>query len=581
MTLEDRPNVILVLTDDQGYGDLGCHGNPVVRTPNLDRLHSDSVRLTDFHVDPMCSPTRAALMTGRYSARTGVWSTLRGRYMLRRDEVTMADRFGASGYRTGIFGKWHLGDNYPYRPQDRGFHDVLTFGGGVIGEIPDYWDNDYFADMYRRDGELERFADYCTDVWFAEATKFIEANREQPFLCYLSTNAPHGPLNVHERYSRPYEEAGVPKDRAKYYGMIANIDENLGRLRRRLDELGLTENTIVIFIGDNGTTGGAGLDKDGFPTSGYNAGMRGKKCWAYEGGHRNACFMHWPAGGLTGGRDARPISAHIDMLPTLIDLCGLVQPENAALDGVSLAPLLKGGEADWPDRTLLVHNQQVDTPEKYKDFSVMTDRWRLVQTTQWGPGRQELFDIQNDPGQRCDLSDKHPEIVSTLLSAYDEWWDDVSARFDECSEVVIGSEEDPTVLTAHSWHGREGMYNQRHVRPGLVDNGWWVVEVARDGEYEFELRRWPIEVDEPIRAPLPGRTGVPFVEDLLPGEAIPVVRARLQVGDFDGEHTVGEDDHAAVFRVSLRAGSTRLQTWLINERGSDRGAYYVYAKKVS
>ena len=575
------PNVVLVLTDDQGYGDLACHGNPVIQTPHMDRLHDESVRLADFHVDPMCSPTRAALMTGRYSARTGVWSTLRGRYLLRRDETTMADVFAASGYRTGIFGKWHLGDNYPYRPQDRGFHDVLTFGGGVIGEIPDYWDNDYFGDTYRRNGGLEPFADYCTDVWFTEATKFIEANREGPFFCYISTNAPHGPLNVHERYSKPYLDQGVPEHRAKFYGMITNIDENLGRLRQRLEELGLAENTILIFIGDNGTAQGCGLNREGFVTNGYNAGLRGKKCWAYEGGHRNACFVLWPTGGIVDGRDVAPVTAHLDVLPTLIDLCGLGSPEDVAFDGSSLAPLLRGDSSEWPERTLLVHNQQLDTPQKHKDFAVITDRWRLVQTTQWGPGRRELFDIQTDPGQEQDLSEQHPEVVPELLTAYDAWWDDVSQRFDEHCEIVVGGDEEtPATLTAHSWHGEQGIYNQWHVRPGVVDNGWWAVEVARDGEYEFELRRWPVEADAPIRAGLPGRTEVPFVDDLLPGEPIPVIRARLQVGDIDDEQSVGEGDRAVVFRMCLRAGSTRVQTWLVDEDGTERGAYYVYVRRI-
>ena len=204
-----RPNVILVVTDDQGYGDLGCYGNSVLQTPNLDALYAQSVRLEDYHVDPMCAPTRAALMTGRYAARTGVWSTLMGRYIMRRDEVTMGDVFSASGYRTGLFGKWHLGDNYPYRPQDRGFEEVLSFGGGVVGEAPDYWDNDYFDATYMRNGRPERLTRYCTDLWFDEAIRFVESHRDEPFFCYVPTNTPHGPFDVHEKYSRPYLEQGL------------------------------------------------------------------------------------------------------------------------------------------------------------------------------------------------------------------------------------------------------------------------------------------------------------------------------------------------------------------------------------
>ena len=190
------PNVVLVVTDDQGYGDLGCHGNPILRTPNLDALYRRSVRLTDFHVGPTCAPTRASLMTGRYCNRTGVWHTIMGRSLLRRDEVTMADVFAAGGYRTGIFGKWHLGDNYPYRPQDRGFHEVLIHGGGGVGQTPDAWGNDYFDDTYLHNGTPEKFSGYCTDVWFDGAMRFIEDNRDRPFFAYLATNAPHSPYRV-------------------------------------------------------------------------------------------------------------------------------------------------------------------------------------------------------------------------------------------------------------------------------------------------------------------------------------------------------------------------------------------------
>ncbi|NKB65436.1 MAG: sulfatase-like hydrolase/transferase [Candidatus Latescibacteria bacterium] len=381
-----KPNVILLLTDDQGYGDLGCHGNPVLRTPHLDRLYGHSVRLTDYHVEAMCAPTRAALMTGRYPARTGVWSTLWGRYIMRRDESTLGDIFSAAGYRTGLFGKWHLGDNYPYRPQDRGFAEVLSFGGGVIGEIPDYWNNDNFTATYLHNGRPQRHARYCTDIWFSEAMKFIEAAPEAPFFCYISTNAPHSPFDIDEKYSLPYLRQGIPQERARFYGMIANIDENVGRLRAGLEARDLDRDTILIFMGDNGTAAGTGLAKDGFPTDGFNAGMRGKKTWVYDGGHRNACFFHWPQGDIVGGRDVDRLTAHIDILPTLVDLCGL-EPGAAAVDGASLAPLLRRAAIEWPDRAVIVHQQQVDKPVKYKDFTVMTDRWRLVRTGRWRPPR--------------------------------------------------------------------------------------------------------------------------------------------------------------------------------------------------
>ncbi|MHC4286035.1 MAG: arylsulfatase [Planctomycetota bacterium] len=274
-----RPNVILVITDDQGYGDLGCHGNPVIQTPNLDRLYSQSIRLTDFHVDPTCSPTRSALMTGHYSTRTGVWHTIMGRSLLGKHEVTIADVFSGSEYRTGIFGKWHLGDNYPFRPQDRGFNEVLVHGGGGVGQGPDFWGNDYFDDTYQHNGKFKKFSGYCTDVWFDGAMKFIEANKERPFFCYLTTNAPHGPYNVAEKYKKMYEDnKDVPN--AAFYGMITNIDENMGRLMKKLKAEGLEKDTILIFMTDNGTSAGY-RGKQG-QIKGYNAGMRGTKGSEYD-----------------------------------------------------------------------------------------------------------------------------------------------------------------------------------------------------------------------------------------------------------------------------------------------------------
>ncbi len=577
--MPSSPNVILILTDDQGYGDFACHGNPWLRTPHLDALHADSVRLTDFHVDPMCAPSRAGLMTGRYSARTGVWSTLYGRYIMSLDETTVADVFRTAGYATGLFGKWHLGDTWPYRPQDRGFDETLSFGGGVVGEIPDYWNNDYFNATYMRNGVPERFEDrYCTDVWFDEALAFIERHRPEPFFCYIPTNAPHGPYDVHPRYSAPYAAMGVPQQRARFYGMITNIDENVGRLRQRLAGLGLADNTILIFMGDNGTASGCNLHKGGFVQDGYNAGMRGKKCWAFEGGHRNACFIHWPDGGLTGGRDIGALSAQIDLLPTVIDLCGLRTPQ-ARLDGRSLAPVLRDqAPAHADDRVLCVHNQQRDTPLKNKDFQVMTANWRLAQTMQWGPGERELFDIRNDPGQERNVIDKHADVAARLMAEYERWWDSVSERFGDISPIHIGGEESPVKITAHAWHGEEGLYSQRHVRPGLVDNGYWPLEAVAAGEYEFRLCRWPEETNAAIRAALPPRVDVPFVRNFLPGEALPIVSARIRVGDFDATAPVAAHDRAIVFRTYLPAGRTRLETFFTDEDGTVRGAYYVYVR---
>jgi len=545
-----RPNVVLVITDDQGYGDLGCHGNPVIQTPNLDRLYTQSIRLTNFHVGPTCSPTRAALMTGHYCNRTGVWHTIMGRSLLRKDEVTVADVFSAGGYRTAIFGKWHLGDNYPFRPQDRGFGEVLIHGGGGVGQGPDYWGNDYFDDTYFHNGKPKKFTGYCTDIWFDEAMEFIEANKERPFFCYIPTNAPHGPYNVADKYSKPYRDKGVDSRQANFYGMITNIDENMGRLMHRLKQLGLEENTILIFMTDNGTSGS------------YSGGMRGKKGSEYEGGHRVPCFIRWPSGGLTGVSDIDRLTAHIDLLPTLIEMCGLKEPRGVKFDGDSLVQLLTGQDKSWPDRTLITDSQRIEHPEKWRKSAVMTDRWRLIN------GR-ELYDIKADPGQKNDIADGQPQVVEKLRKAYEDWWTDVSQRFDEYCETILGSDrQNPTRLMSHDWHGPKGPWSQGAVRSGMQANGFWAVEVARDGRYQFELRRWPKELDAPINEAIPG------------GKAITATEARLRIADADMTMPVPREAHAVTFEVRLKAGKTRLQTWFTDNRGNSRGAYYVYVKRL-
>ncbi len=545
------PNIILVITDDQGYGDLACHGNPVIKTPNLDELYRRSVRLTNFHVGPTCSPTRAALMTGRYCNRTGVWHTIMGRSLLRKDEVTIADIFSDAGYRTAIFGKWHLGDNYPFRPHDRGFAEALVHGGGAIGNTPDYWGNDYFDDTYYHNGRPEKFKGYCTDVWFEQAMKFIEANRNRPFFCYLPTNAAHGPYRVPERYTRLY---GDNKNvNPNFYGMITNIDDNIGWLTAQLKQLGIENNTILIFMTDNGTSAGRTV---------CNAGMRGQKGSEYDGGHRVPCFIRYPAAGIKAGTDADRLTAHVDLLPTLIELCGINAAAAVNLDGSSLVPLLTANPDNWPSRTLITDSQRIDHPKKWRKSAVMTDRWRLVN------GR-ELYDINTDPGQKQNLADKHPNIVAELRRDYEKWWEDVSKRFDEYCEIIVGSDyENPTRLTTHDWHA-DGPWDQTQIsKNNRPNNGFWALQVARPGNYRISLRRWPKEVNAPITAAIPG------------GKAIKATTARLKIAGFDLTQPIREDTTAATFTLKLKPGKTRLQTWFTDDNGASLGAYYVYVKRI-
>jgi len=529
--------VVLVLTDDQGYGDFSVHGNSVLETPHIDSLHAESARLVDFHVDPSCAPTRAALLTGRYSARAGVWDTSSGRQILRRDEITVADVFRKNGYRTAIFGKLHLGHNYPYLPENRGFDESLVHYSGGIGQGPDYWGNDYFDDTYFRAGTPEKVSGYCADIWFGEGLRFIEENKERPFFLYVSTNTPHGPYRVPEKYSRPFIEKGVPEPRASFYGMCVNIDDHVGALRLRLQELGLEKNTIFIFMTDNGGTAGLELSEKyhGWVVSGYNAGMRGGKQSMYEGGHRVPCFVRWPSGGIGGpaGHDVEPLTAHFDLMPTLIDLCGLTPPTGLRFDGKSLAPLLRAADAEWPDRKLVaaVHREQF--PPRWYRTAVLTERWRLI-------GGDELYDMEQDFAQRNDVALEHPEVLADLRAFYREHYRDVSTKFGEFSHLVIGAPEaNPTYLTSHDL---------------LEDDKVLAVDVVRAGSYEITLA------------------------DQRPVQKIPlgIQAVRVQLGDVEVQQTVAPDSHRVVLSARLVAGEQFLKTWLTDARtGVLRDAKFV------
>ncbi|MDA0709934.1 MAG: arylsulfatase [bacterium] len=480
-----KPNVVFVITDDQGYGDLGCHGNDTLQTPHIDHLYSESLRFTNFHVGPTCAPTRAGLLTGRYCNCTGVWHTIGGRSLLRADETTLADFFKAAGYRTGMFGKWHLGDNYPFHPHNRGFDEALYHGGGGVHQTPDYWGNTYFNDTYFRNGQPESFRGYCTDIWFDEAMSFIDRSGDDPFFCYVPTNAPHSPFNVPDPYRELYDQADIPDARKRFYGMITNIDENVGRLRRYLQMKQLDRDTLFIFMTDNGTAAGCQFDADGFVSDGYNAGLRGQKGSEYDGGHRVPFFLHWPGGGYSEGRDIHTLTANIDFLPTLCDLCQVTLPDSATarLNGTSLKPLIERS-AHLPERTLVTDSQRVEHPEKWRKSATMTDRWRLI-------NGKELYDIQIDREQRQDVAGQHPETVDQLRSAYERWWDQVSERFDEDVAIPIATPHEPvSILTTHDWHNEDSncAWNQAAVRRGHICNGRWTIEVREPGRYQFELR---------------------------------------------------------------------------------------------
>ena len=497
-------------------------------------------------------------MSGRYSTRTGVWHTIMGRSLMATSELTVAEVFQSAGYRTGMFGKWHLGENYPLRPTDQGFDYSVRHGGGGVGQGPDWWSNDYFDDTYWRNDVPEKFTGYCTDIWFDEAKKFIARNRDRRFFCYLSTNAPHGPLNVDAKWSDPYLERGVAPNQAKFYGMIENIDWNLGKLLDQLDRLGIAGDTIVVFMTDNGTADGRVDHKlvEQGKWGGFDAGMRGAKGSEYDGGHRVPFLIRWPGGALGGGkgREDGYLCAHIDVLPTLASLCGVDLPDGPALDGIDLAPRLRDPAAAMPDRTLFVHSQRIPDPEKWRRCAVMTERWRLVNGV-------ELFDIQAHPGQRDDVAAEHPEVVARLTQAYDGWWDSLSAVFDQPVRIGLGSDrEQTTQLHPHDWQvtaQRKSSWHQNHVRRGHLGQGVWFVDVLRPGRYQIELRRWPRHVDRPLEAR----------------------EARLVVGDRDFRQPIDEGATECTFSIDLPAGPPTLQTVMTLDSGETRGEYFVYVTR--
>jgi arylsulfatase A-like enzyme/acetyl esterase/lipase len=448
-----RPNIIYVMTDDQGYGDIAAHGNQVLQTPNLDRLHDQSLRLTEFHVSPTCAPTRSALLTGRHEFRSGITHTILERERLALDAVTLPQLLRrAAGYTTGIFGKWHLGDEAEYQPGRRGFDRVFIHGGGGIGQsypgsCGDAPGNTYFDPVIRSDGEFVRTKGYCTDVFFGAALDWIDRSRQEqkPFFCYVTPNCPHAPYDCppgsDEKYLAPLEAAGIkdPKQRAtiaRFYAMIENIDTNMGRLLAKLDEWGLAEDTLVVFSTDNGTAAGSPV---------FNDGMRGTKGTPHRGGTRVPSFWRWP-GTLPAGVDVAAVTAHIDVLPTFCELAGATLPPAVAakVEGRSLVPLLEDAEAAWPDRLLVTHvgrwKRGKAAESALRNCRIREGRWQLVNTKD-RPDAWELYDLAADPGEQQNVAAEHPEVVARLGKAYDSWWESVQG--DLVNEDLDGPAENP------------------------------------------------------------------------------------------------------------------------------------------
>ncbi|MHB8864202.1 MAG: arylsulfatase [Pirellulaceae bacterium] len=556
----DRPNVVLIMTDDQGIGDFGVNGNKVIETPHIDAMAKRSATMTTFYVSPVCSPTRACLMTGRYNYRTRCIDTYVGRSMMDPEETTIAELLSGAGYATGVFGKWHLGDCYPMRAIDQGFHEALVHRGGGLAQPSEPRENKnrYTNPILFHNGQQVQTTGYCADVYFNAAASFIEKSHSEQknFFVYLATNTPHDPFHdVPAELLRHYQAkqealaalivgqrspeqlAKEVDSLARIAAMITNVDQNVGKLFDTLARLGLTDNTLVMFLVDNGPN-----------TRRYVGHRRGMKSEVHDGGVRAPLWLHWPAR-LAAGRTCDQLSAHIDLTPTILDACGVAPPKGLRLDGLSLMPLLEGRDIAWPERTLVLQSHRGDVPVRYHHFMIRDQQWKLLHASGFGRERFEgepafeLYDMLDDPTESRSLLAEQPEVFQRLKQAYDQWFDDVSStRPDNYAppRIWIGTpHENPSVLTRQDW--REGTWSPNSV-------GHWELHVAQAGVYDVHVEFDAATAPEVARVDVAGVTAQLSVE------------AGAESCDFPG--------------VELPAGDARLRLWLEQDE-KIRGVYQV------
>lgn len=539
-----RPNIIFIICDDLAWGDLACHGNPVpTQTPHLDAMHAGSTRLTRYCSGPLCTPARAGIMTGRWHLRTRAFDTYCGRATLDPDEPTIGRMLSEAGYSTGCFGKWHLGDTYGSRPMDMGFEDSLVHLAGGIGQPGDRYENhereddSYFDPVLVRQGQPEVASGYCSDVFTDECIRFIDEQQDRPFFTYLAFNAPHTPLQIADEWADPYRQAGVPETHARLYGMVSNIDHNVGRVHAALADRGLADDTLVVFTSDHGPCGSA-QDRDQPAGRGHrwNAGLRGIKGSLYQGGVQVPSFWHWPAR-LAGGRDVDRLASTVDVLPTLAEVSGATLPD-APVDGINLLPALSG-EAAATSRTVFMQWHRGDAPVRYRNYAAITQQWKLTRPTEDQP--DELYDLQRDPHETADVAVAHPDLVAQLRQEYDAWFDDVGATrgartFDPPTPHIGTSHENPVLLTQNDWRTLDGVEGWRN--DGL--RGYWRVFVHADSG--------------------------PFTVRVRMRRDCPTGTVHLCLDEAEWSTHLEEGEHVVEWQgLELPAGTSRLEAWLCTD----------------
>lgn len=489
------PNVILIITDDQGYGDLGFNGNPNIITPALDNFAAESVRFNNFYVSPVCAPTRSSLMTGRYSLRTGVRDTYNGGAIMASSEVTIAEMLKQANFTTGIFGKWHLGDNYPSRPSDQGFDESLIHLAGGMGQVGDFTnyfkkDTSYFDPILWHNNEQKPYKGYCSDIFTENAIEFIEKNKNNPFFCYLSFNAPHNPLQVPDEYYQAYKTLDptdgidpelIPNEKIsektkdntrKVYAMVTNIDDNLKKLFNKVDELGIKDNTIVIFMTDNGPQHAR-----------YIAGMKGRKSSVYNGGIRVPFFLRFPAM-FSGNQEVNQITAHIDLLPTLSKLCNVEMPRDRKIDGRSFIPSINSEKL--PERSFFSYWTR-KYPELYNNIALQRGHFKLIGKTDYNSPIEnfELYDTYNDPFEKNNLVTQKKSIALSLKKTMHQTFLELvnSENLKNPPRIMLGSDfENPVYLNRNDAGGQRAVWNQEQAY------SFWKVDINKEGLYDLKFK---------------------------------------------------------------------------------------------
>jgi len=560
------PNVILVLTDDQGLGDLSLYGNPVLQTPHMDALARSGVRFDQFHVTSMCSPTRAALLTGRNPLENGVISTCQGYGHLREGFPTLAQAFDEAGYATGIFGKWHLGRNWPNRPEDVGFQETVTLHGFGTTGISSRWNNDYVDTWVVRNGEETQLEGFCTDAFFTAAMDWMgeQAAEGKAFFAYIPTNAPHFPFWAPHDLTEKYAHTKNPE----FFAMMENLDDNMGRLEAFLEKNGLTENTIVLFLSDNGPVGGK---------STYNAGMTGGKATPWEGGHRVPLFIRYPAGGVEGGRVIEELTDVTDLFPTILAMTGIAAPKGTELTGLDLSPAMRG-EGEIPmDRLLFMQIQQGELDPK--QAAVMLGHWRLL----WADA---LYDIEKDLAQEHNLADTHPEMFTQLWRQFQRRYYRLRKQALNAPAEKIGSpHQEEVILDASAWIGVRAD-GQGSVRAGASKNfgptgGAWKIDALKEGKYEILLRRWPVESGLALDAGAPPFETVCSGEPERAGVAFPIDHATLDLDTVRFTAKPADDPTAVRFELEIPQGEHQLHGIFRDADGKAVcGAFYAHVRRM-